>query len=424
MSQTVSNPKPSGDPKQNGWLQDVLGLDPASYGSPGDAAPGDPTPGDPTMDKAAAKGAASDKPTEIDTAMLPKLRKAIGSTQWAEAAGVLEVLSKSVCAAEVKKLKPVIVKFIHKAAIKEYGVSSPSALATAALDHPVLGGDQAQRASALEKSLSPDDKKVYDEVMAAAKTPAEKSYIGKGLAAGHSVAELKKFQAKIAGKDAKWLQDNLSLTGNSKGKGVKQQWSMSCNATAAEAVKGEMDPLYALQMHEDNPKLTEADDKSGTKLNPKMAAEQKAWLESQYPDGSKGGDARARGDRAPATGRWNTDLLNNQKGATGLDYQRELFKDDKEMEKGVKDMNDALDKKMPVPIIVGDGGKNKNAHYVVITATDPGPPRYYSIHDPATGDTVVRSEEQLKKGNLDMGWNKIAGIEKPTAVPIKGNKVK
>ena len=414
MSETAT------DPKQDDWVHQVLGVDPRSYGG----APGSAAPGDPTMDKAAAKGEVPAGATEMDTALLPQYAKAIAAKKWTVAAGVLESLSASIRDAEVKKLNAAVKKNVHKAAIKSLGISSKAAQSTAALDHPILGGDQSKRASALEKSLSPADKKVFGEIMQAAKTPVEKSYISKGLAAGHSVGELKAFQAKIAGKDAKWLQDNLALTGNSQGKGVKQQWSMSCNATAAEAVKGEMDPLYALKMHEDNPNLTQADDTGGTKKNPKMAAEQKAWLESKNPDGSDGGQARDRGDRGKARGRWNTDLLNNQKGSTGLEYKSELFADDKAMEKGVKEMNACLDKKQPVPIIVGDGGANKNAHYVVITATDPGPPRYYSIHDPASGDTVIRSEDQLKKGNLDMGWNKIAGIEKPTAVPIKGKKVK
>jgi hypothetical protein len=69
--------------------------------------------------------------------------------------------------------------------------------------------------------------------------------------------------------------------------------------------------------------------------------------------------------------------------------------------------------------VIGDGADNASAHYVVIVASDPGPPRYYSIHDPASGDTVVRSEDQLRSGNLDMGWTKLFSIEKPTEVKVK-----
>lgn len=414
MSQTVS------DPKQDEWLRAALGLDPASYPRTPGADP-DAAPGDATMDRAAAAGTPA---AAADPAALAAFEKAVEARKWPEAATGLEALDEAERRHQVAKLKPAVKKRIHAAAIKRLGVNAKAAQATAALDPPVLGGGQAKRAQALTKALSPADRKAFDEVLKAAKTPVEKSYISKGLAAGHSVAELKAFGAKIAGKNAKWLQDNLSLTGDSSGKGVKQQWSMSCNATAAEAVKGEMDPLYALKMHEDNPKLTQADNADGAGLNPNMAAEQKAWLESNNPDGSAGGQARDRGDRTAARGRWNTDLLNNQKGSTGLDYTRRMLTDDKSKAKGIKDMNAALDKKMPVPIVVGDGGAHAHAHYVVITASDPGPPRYYSIHDPATGDTVVRSEEQLKGGNLGVSWNKISAIELPTAVPIKGKKVK
>jgi hypothetical protein len=68
--------------------------------------------------------------------------------------------------------------------------------------------------------------------MDATKSEAEKQYLLKGVAAGHTVAELKAFAKKVQGKDAKWMRDNLSLTGSSTGTGVMQQWSQSCNAAA------------------------------------------------------------------------------------------------------------------------------------------------------------------------------------------------
>ena len=115
----------------------------------------------------------------------------------------------------------------------------------------MIGTAQQKRSDGMLAKLSPEDQKKYNDMLGKAKTDKEKQYLAKGLASGHSVAELEGFQAKIAGKDEKWMQDNLSLTGNSDGKGVKQQWHMSCNATAVQAVKGEMDPLYALKVHEE-----------------------------------------------------------------------------------------------------------------------------------------------------------------------------
>ena len=77
--------------------------------------------------------------------------------------------------------------------------------------------------------MSPEDQKRLHVVMDGKKPPKELDYLQKGLAAGHGIGELEKFSRKIAGKDEKWMQDNLSLTGNSSGKGVKHNGP--CRAT-------------------------------------------------------------------------------------------------------------------------------------------------------------------------------------------------
>jgi hypothetical protein len=294
---------------------------------------------------------------------------------------------------------------------------------------PILGPTQQKRADDAKAKLSPADQKKYQDLLDAAKSDKEKQYLAKGLSAGHSIAELQAFEAKIAGKDAKWMQDNLSLTGNSQGKGVKQQWSMSCNATTAEAVRGEMDPLYALKMHEDNPDITARNDADPTKLNPNLAADQKAQLESAYPDGKSGGLARPVGDHSKVPGRWNTDLLNKDKDSTGVNYtNKKIGAGGLTVDQAVDDISADVQKGMPVPIVIGDGGQAAYAHYVLVTATDPGPPRSFSIHDPANGTTEVRTEDELKNGKIDLagdptkkgsGWNKLGAYEKPTPVAVK-----
>ncbi len=408
------------------WVLEVLGADPANYAgadaqaadaaapSPGDSA----APGDGTTPASVSPGGpvpvGPDKVPQMDALWEESLKKG----DWQTAAEVVNGFSPQDLKARLAKLKPDQVAKVHQGAIdnKRVGQNSAVALATTVMVHPVVGPAQGDRAKAIESELKPEDAKAYHALLDGAKSDKEKQYLTKGLAAGHSVEDLKKFAAKIAGKDDAWMQDNLSMTGNTSGKGVKQQWSMSCNATAQEAVRGEMDPIWALQMHEENPKLTEADDKDGSKDNPKLAAEQKSLLESSNPDGSAGGQAVSRGSGTPARGRWNTDLLNNVKDTTGVSYDNKKIGTDVTLDKGLTDINDGLAKGMPVPIVIGDGGKNAFAHYVVITATDPGPPRYYTIHDPASGNTVIRSEDQIRKGNIDLGWTKLSAIEAPTEV--------
>lgn len=405
------------------WVRDVFGADPATYaGSSGAAAdaPGrgaaGPAPGHVPV--------GPDKVAQMDALWEESLKKG----DWQTAAEVVNGFSAQDLKARLAKLTPDQIAKVHKGALdnRRVGQNSAVARATTAMVHPVVGPAQADRAKATEDALKPEDKKKYHEIVDAAKSDQEKQYITKGLAAGHSVAELKTFADKIAGKDAKWLQDNLSLTGNSAGKGVKQQWSMSCNATAQEAVRGEMDPVYALKMHEDNPKLTDAYESDPTKttadnmkaaatLNPTLAADQKTLLQTANPDGTKGGDAVPRSSGMAAGGRWNTDLLNKVTAETGISYSSKKIGTGYSVDDGLKEVNGGLSRGMPVPIVIGDGGTNTYAHYVLITATDPGPPRYYTIHDPGSGDTVVCSEDQIKKGNINVsGWTKLSAIEAPT----------
>jgi hypothetical protein len=298
----------------------------------------------------------------------------------------------------------------------------------AAISPPVIGSAQQQRADALKAKLSPADQKTFQRLVDSAGSPTAGQYLLKGLAAGHGVEALEAFAAKIAGKNDTWLQDNLHLTGNSQGKGVKQQWSMSCNATTVEAVRGELDPLYALQLHEENPHLTERDDDDGGRLNPKLAGDQKALLETRGPDGNAGVAASVNDPNDPHAGRWNTDLLNQASASTGLQYRRQLLDDQTTVRKAVADIAEDVGKGMPVPIVIGDGNQAKYAHYVLVVATDPGPPRRFSIHDPANGTTEIRTEQEISDGKIGLagdpavkgsGWNTLSAYERPTAVPVK-----
>lgn len=281
----------------------------------------------------------------------------------------------------------------------------------------ILGDTQNARADAVMKKLPEADQKEVKGLMDAAKSEAEKQYILKGVAAGHTVAELKEFAKKVQGKDDTWMRDHLSVTGSSTGSGVKQQWSQSCNATAAQAVKAQMDPLYALKLHEENPQLDDADNTDGTKMNPKLAAEQKAGLESDY----KGGIAGAgKGVATPRTGggsgRWADDLLNNQSDSTGVSYKTQQ---DPPVADAMKSIDSGVGKGQPVPIVIGNSAGDYR-HYVVVTGMTKGPPKQYTIHDPGSGKTVVRTEAQITGGALNLsGANRITAIENPSAKDVK-----
>ncbi len=279
---------------------------------------------------------------------------------------------------------------------------------------PILGTMQSARATAILAKMPPADQEKFGKLLEKAKSEKEKQYVTKGLAAGHSLAELEAFQAKIAGKDDKWMQNHLKLTGDSNGKGIKQQWHMSCNATTAQAVKGELDPLYALKLHEENSDVSKANDNNGGAMNRKMGAEQKKMLESAYPDGSAGGEASNRSDPSAKRGRWNTDLLNNMEDTTGLKYANMRLGGGITIDTAIAAMKGDAAQGIPLPIVIGNG-PGQFTHYVLVTACQPGPPAKFAIHDPWEGKTYMRSEATIRAGKIDIaGSNQITAYENPS----------
>lgn len=283
--------------------------------------------------------------------------------------------------------------------------------------HPkILNQPAAERATKKYAGLSPDEKKKFDAAMEKATSDEERAYIMKAFAACHTPDECSAFGDKIRGKDATWMQDNLQLTGSSTGKGVQQQWSHSCNATTAEAVRGQIDPVYALQVHEENPNFYAIDGADAMKQNPRLATEQRDMLTSEYSGSAAGkhsGIAAAR-DAAGGQGRWGSDLLNQQTDATGIAYTTV-----KDPALPVEAIDKGLATGAPVPIVIGNG-PGEYTHYVLVTGSDAGPPKKYTLHDPWEGKTVDRTEDDIKNGHIDLaGSNQVTAIESPNAVPLK-----
>jgi hypothetical protein len=322
---------------------------------------------------------------------------------------------------EMTKFSADDVKNLHDAAVAsgDLGQSSDVAIATGSLAHPILGPMQQGRAAALEAKLSPEDQKKYHALLDAAKSAPEKQFITKGLAANHSVAELEAFAAKIAGKSADWMRDNLSLTGNSDGKGIKQQWHDSCGPTTYEAVQGELDPLYALKMHENNKKLTQADDDHARKLNPNMADDQRAVLTSTV--NGQQGIAVAR-NQSGGKGMWIDPALNAVSASTGLTYSQMAVGTavgQSSQAASIAKIADAAAKGRPVPILIGPPTGDQ-LHYVLVTATDAGPPRLFTMHDPWDGKTVIRTEAQITGGQIDLAghnYRRYVEVPQPVALP-------
>lgn len=83
-------------------------------------------------------------------------------------------------------------------------------------------------------------------------SPLAAEYLDKALAVGHDIDSLGDFALAIEGKDDGWLRTNLTAYDPLRGRGLTQQWGDSCVASIAQTIRAEIDPIYALSLHQAN----------------------------------------------------------------------------------------------------------------------------------------------------------------------------
>ena len=82
----------------------------------------------------------------------------------------------------------------------------------------ILTANDLERAGGRMEKLSAADQDRMERLLADARTPQERAYLMKSLAAGYEVDEVEEFAGKIHGKDPRWLQEHLApVTTNSWG---------------------------------------------------------------------------------------------------------------------------------------------------------------------------------------------------------------
>jgi tetratricopeptide (TPR) repeat protein len=304
------------------------------------------------------------------------------------------------------------------------GATGTAAGLTITADGNILGITQANRARTRLAALEPADRSGFISLTRQAASDIERLYLYKALASGHSIREIETFANRIRGQNAQWLNDNLRLSGSSSGTGVQQQWSHSCNATMVQAVQGEMDPIYSLRIHDENPNFATVNNSNGMAQNPNLATEQNNMLTSTYNGGLAGsvgwsGIAVARG-AGGGRGRWADDLLNQRSATTGMSFTTRRVGTDITLSNLIATMDASLRQGMPVPIVIGNG-LNQFTHYVLVTSLTPATatvPTTYTIHDPWSAQTVTRTITQINNGTLGIAnSNQITAIEIPTATP-------
>jgi hypothetical protein len=246
---------------------------------------------------------------------------------------------------------------------------------------------------------------------------SEKQYIYKALAAGNEVQAIVDFARTIRGKDADWMQNNLRLTADTSGSGITQQFSHTCGPTTVQALRGEMDPIYALQMHTQNPNLSTFDRTNATANNPNMAADQRSMLTSPYTGTTfraHSGVAANRNNGGAGRGRWVDDHLNAETPNTGISYTTKQVGVNITLISAIGEIRSAAIEGKPVPIVIGNAPK-AYTHYVLVTGTSmSGGSRSFTIHDPATGRTSTRTLGNFLSSTINISnMNRLTAVEVP-----------
>lgn len=300
----------------------------------------------------------------------------------------------------------------------------------AALDDPKvqegIGAYQRERASRSYGALSPAEQDHFDLLLAEhAENPAAQAVLLKGLASGNELDDLDWLGQQLEGKDAAWIEQNTTLTGDGTN-GLVQAYSHSCVPTTMQALHGEFDPVYALKLRQDGD-VTAVDSVDPLKHAKDAALEQKAGLEAVYPaDGdivSKpgwSGKATAR-SALGGQGLYGFDhLANKSDDATGLEYQMVVAPDythgssrvDSDVAKAT--LEGSLEQGVPVPLAVKwtSGGGHALLAYDRRVQTQPDGTETvdYRVYDPDDGQSTWIPQGDLigansKDGTFDYRGN-------------------
>ncbi|MGW7521346.1 peptidoglycan-binding protein [Streptomyces sp. NPDC054796] len=132
-------------------------------------------------------------------------------------------------------------------------------------ENEILSTTDLQRSGMFLDRMSAEDRAAYDKLLDGSKSPQERAYLMKALAAGYSLEEIQDFSASIRpyGDDPAWLQQHLTPIVNRSdderrygdqshevafGGQVWEQEGNTCVALSTVTMHAQSDPLYALEL--------------------------------------------------------------------------------------------------------------------------------------------------------------------------------
>ncbi|MFI7244893.1 peptidoglycan-binding protein [Streptomyces qinglanensis] len=276
----------------------------------------------------------------------------------------------------------------------------------------ILGAADLERAGRRMDRLNAADEAAMERMLARSRSPQERAYLMKALAAGHDVDEIEQFRSKIHGKGAEWLRRHLTPVvtapdsmddegraddGSNNNKDQvrfgNQLWIQggdgsegTCVASSTVTARAMVDPVYALGLtggpsgHEDDPDA----------FRRRLVDEQHRLHEAG--DGGDDWDGMAHeGQERIADSAIG--------GATGDDYERHDLGSADDRRAVLTRVEKAVAEGKPVPVDVkGEGG----AHAMTIIGQEGG---MLQVYNP-WGTTTWVSENDFINGHMDKAARK------------------
>lgn len=286
-----------------------------------------------------------------------------------------------------------------------------------------LGAHLSSRAKARYAALSPPDRKRFQALLAAhaESTPAQ-ALLLKGLASGNSLEDLAWFSGQIAGKSPAWLRDNASLLGS---RPLRQQFQNSCAPTLVQALRGEVDPVYALRLRQHGDVHTLEHEAPG-RANKEALREQARLLRSVDVQPLRDGDPEPSSPQTVLPAEFEK-LLDAGTQRAGLSYDFVPVKGGKpgsfDAERGealAQSLDQSLGRGIPVPVIASSVGllatkiPHAPGHAILFRARrGQGEARQYQIYDPASGKLSWVSRAQVVDGSYEVRSVAVPNMAEP-----------
>jgi uncharacterized protein YukE len=269
-------------------------------------------------------------------------------------------------------------------------------------DPRILTAAMDARAAAALGAMADGERGRMMALLAGARSPEQRAYLVKALAAGYSVDEVGRFDQMIAahGTDPGWLDQHLSplqmdaidsdgKTFNSFGRELWEQGTQpTCVAASTVVARAQVDPLYALQLttggHPGDPAIDNAQAFEGRLRDEQTQVydDGRSWWQ-----GLLGEDGMTDGQSAAVA---------NQEIAphTGVRYDNVEVKDQQARAAMIQVVEQAADDGYPVPFVTQESGQG---HQMLVIGHSGD---RLQIYNP-WGYTYWVSEEEFVSGHVD-----------------------